>query len=360
MKQTCLVVCLAFGSLLSPSGAAFGQAVMELDLEAGRDIVGGPEQQFGGFGAVDYDRRVVYAVEALEPLAVTAFSLDDGSIARRYGGVKGEGPGELLKIDGVALGAGGVFVAGGAVVNHWSLSGELLYQWRPVAPAVRTICSLAGRPAVAGQENVVVRADDGRSIVTGPGTPNSQVRAGSGVPPGATRRYDELRVSCSDSVAYVLADHKITAYSPGGRVRQIPVPPEVEEIARKREATRLPGYPMGRLAPYGRMVTTADGRLFVANTHPTIAGAIVDPTTGCYELLKTDSAPGGRHVLGLMADSLIFVDIVSEPATELVDGEWQTVTRNVGGRTLPVYSRSPRSIAMRPLRLVSGQPCGGG
>ena len=60
-----------------------------------------------------------------------------------------------------------------------------------------------------------------------------------------------------------------------------------------------------------------------------------------------------------MADSLIFVDIVSEPATELVDGEWQTVTQNVGGRTLPVYSRSPRSIAMRPLRLVSGQRCGG-
>ena len=335
--------------LLSPSGAVVGQAVMELDLEAGRDIVGGSEHQFRAFGAVEYDRRLVYAVEALDPLAAAAYSLDDGAIVATYGGKKGEGPGELVLVQGVAMSPEGVFVAGRGVVNHWALSGELLYQWRPVAPSVRALCSLAGQPAVIGPEGVVVRADDGASVE----------RRGAALGT-AWETLSGIRMACADAVAYVLANHAISAYSPEGGVRQIPVPPEVEDIARKREATRLPEYPTGRFAPYGRMVTTADGRLFVASTHPEIAGAIVDPATGCYELLKTDPVPGGRHVLGLMADSLIFVDIVSEPATELVDGKWQTVTRNVGGRTLPVHSRSPRSIAMRPLRLVSGQRCGGG
>ena len=363
-----LVVGLGLGSFLSPSGAAFGQAVMELDLEAGRDIVGGPEHQFRAFGgAVDYDRRLVYAVEALEPLAVTAYSLDDGAMVRRYGGRKGEGPGELLTIDGVALGAGGVFAAGGAVVNHWSLSGELLYQWRPVAPGVGTICSLAGRPAVAGQEGVVVRADDGRSIARGAETLSAGLQAGSGVPGEATMRYLHFRMSCNDSVAYVLADHKITAYSPGGGVRQIPVPSKIEEIVRKRqqEATSLPGYRTITPNPYSRMVTTADGRLFVAISDLGMAGAIVDPATGCYELLKTTFSRGGRHVLrgrrvlGLAADSLIFVDVVSEPDTELVNGKRQAVTMDVRGRPVQVFSISSQSIAVRPLRLVSGQPCGG-
>ena len=341
---------------------------MELDLEAGRDIVGGPEHQFRLFGAVDYDRRLVYAVEALDPLAVTAFSLDDGAIVRRYGGREGEGPGELLMISGVALSERGVFAAGGAVVNYWTLSGELLYQWRPVAPGVGTICSLAGRPAVAGQEGVVVRADDGRSIARGADTPSAGVRASSGLPREAIMRYFDFRMSCNDSVAYVLADDKITAYSPGGGVHQIPVPPEVEEVLRnrQREATDSPGNRTSIRARDTRMVTTADGRLFVGVRHPEMAGAIVDPATGCYELVKAASSPGGRRaprgrrVLGLMADSLIFVDIVSEPMTELVDGKRQAVTRDVGGRTLPVVLMEPRSIAMRPLRLVSGQPCGGG
>ncbi len=348
MKQVRLVGWLGVLGLLSPSGAVVGQAVMELELEAGRDIVGGPEHQFRAFGAVDYDRRLVYAVEALEPLAVAAYSLDDGAIVATYGGKKGEGPGQLSLIQGVALSPEGIFVAGRGVVNHWALSGELLYQWRPVVPSVRAICSLTGQPAVVGPEGVVVRAEDGGSVE----------RDGTAALETAWEILSGIRMACADAVAYVLANHAISAYSPNGE-RQIPVPPEVEEIARKREATRVPEYPVGRLAPYSRMLAAADGRLLVTIRHDEIAGAIVDPATGCYELLKTDPAPGGRHVLGLMADSLIFVDIVSEPQTELVDGKRQAVTRNVGGRTFPVFSMNPRAIAVRPLRLVSGQPCGG-
>ena len=170
-------------------------------------------------------------------------------------------------------------------------------------------------------------------------------------------RYLHFRMSCDDSVAYVLTNHKITAYSPGGGVRQIPVPPEVDEIVRKRqrEAVSLPGYRTVTVPPYNGMVTTADGRLFVAIADLEMAGAIVDPATGCYELVKAASGPGrrrvlrGRRVLGLAADSLIFVDVVSEPETAMMNG-----------KAVEVWAMSSQSIAIRPLRLVSGQPCGGG
>ncbi len=170
-------------------------------------------------------------------------------------------------------------------------------------------------------------------------------------------RYLHFRMSCDDSVAYVLTNHKITAYSPGGGVRQIPVPPEVDEIVRKRqrEAVSLPGYQTVTVPPYNGMVTTADGRLFVAIGPPQMAGAIVDPATGCYELVRVASSSDGRRllrgrrVLGLAADSLIFVDVVSEPETEMMNG-----------KAVEVWAMSSQSIAIRPLRLVSGQPCGGG
>ncbi len=356
MMQLRFVGWLGVAGLLSPSGAVAGQEVMQLDLKAGREVVGGPEYRFRASGAVDYDRRLVYAVEALEPLAVAAYSLDDGSTVRLYGGKRGEGPGELMNLRGVALGPGGVFVAGRGVVNHWALSGELLYQWRPVAPGVGTICSLAGQPAVAAQQGVVLRADDGRSIERWGATLRTAVRARPDDPEEAWVTYDRIRMACADSVVYVLTNHAIAAYSPSG-VRQIPVPSEIEEIARQREAAREPGYPTGRYAGYSKMVTTADGRLLVTVQHREIAGAVVDPATGCYKLLKTDVTRNMRYALGLMADSLVFVDVVAELKTELVNGKRQAVTRNVSGRRVEVFSMNPRSIAIRPLRLVSEQPC---
>lgn len=93
-----LLGCGACLGLLTASGTASAQAVLELDLEAGRRVVDGPEYSFRGFGAVDYEQRLVYAVELQEPLAVGAYSLDDGSTVRFYGGREGEGPGNSSRL----------------------------------------------------------------------------------------------------------------------------------------------------------------------------------------------------------------------------------------------------------------------
>lgn len=354
------LLCVGAGlCLLVSGGPASAQAVLELDLEAGRRALDSPEYQFREFGAVDYERRLVYAVESMEPLAVAAHALDDGSVVGRYGGREGEGPGELLLIEGVSLSPQGVFAAGGAVVNHWATSGALLYQWRPVAPGVRTICSMDGSAAVAGQQGVVVRAKDGRSVAIGADTLRTAVYGPTGRDAAAARtRYRRTLMSCADSVAYVLSDHVITAYRPGESARRIPVPPEVEEVARRREAQRLPGLPSATFFGYDRLLVADRGQLVLTTLlNPEIAGAVIDPATGCYELLKTNKTRHSRHVLGMMADSVVFVDVVAEPKTELVNGRLRPATRMVRGKATEVVSLRPRGIAIRPVRLVSGERC---
>ena len=345
--------------LLASGGPALAQAVLELDLEAGRPVLDSPEYQFRDFGAVDYERRLVYAVESMEPLAVAAYSLDDGSVVGRYGGRKGEGPGELLQIQSVSLSPQGVFAVGGAVVNHWAMSGELLYQWRPVAPGVRTICSMGGRAAVAGQQGVVVRAEDGRSIAIGADSLRGAIYGRTDrYAAAANLKYRRTLMACAGSVAYVLSDHVITVYRSGESVRQIPVPPEVEEVARRREAQRLPGLASARFFGYDKLLVADGGHLVLTTLlDPEITGAVIDPATGCYELLRTDKTRHSRHVLGMMADSVVFVEVVAEPKTELVNGQLRAVTRIVRGKPTEVVALRPRGIAIRPVRLVSGERC---
>ena len=105
---------------------AAAQQVLEVDMDAGREVVGGLEYLFGFEAVVDYGRRQVLVTEAADPLAVTAYSLDDGSVQSVFGGgPAGDGPGELKHVDAVALGPDGVLVAGIGRVLYWSWSGAL-------------------------------------------------------------------------------------------------------------------------------------------------------------------------------------------------------------------------------------------
>lgn len=57
------------------------QQILEANMDAGRELVGGIEYLFDSRTAVvDYDRRLVLVSEAANPLAVMAYSLDDGSV----------------------------------------------------------------------------------------------------------------------------------------------------------------------------------------------------------------------------------------------------------------------------------------
>jgi len=65
------------------------QQILEVDTNAGRRVAGGKEYSFD-HAVVDYDRRLVLASEAGDPLAVTAYSLDDGSVRHVLGGGSGD------------------------------------------------------------------------------------------------------------------------------------------------------------------------------------------------------------------------------------------------------------------------------
>ncbi len=166
-----VVVALAAGA------TAAAQQILEVDLDAGRKLAGGPEYSFNSDNAVvDYGRRLVLVTEAADPLAVTAYSLDDGLVQHVFGGGRaGDGPGELTQVLATAVGPSGVFVLGPGRVLHWSWSGALLHQWRlPLPPDA--LCALNDRPAVPLQHGgVVFRGDDG-------GPPTTRIVNGRKVP----------------------------------------------------------------------------------------------------------------------------------------------------------------------------------
>ncbi len=163
---------------------------------------------------MDYGRRLVVVSEAADPLAVTAYSLDDGSALGVFGGGRpGDGPGELTQVNATAVGPDGVFVSGPGRVLYWSWSGDLFHQWRLPVPGTLALCALNGRPAVpALRKGVVFRGEDGESVALG-----GEARARTPVSMDDVSSYFETLMTCTDSAAYVLygMHHVLTEYKTG-------------------------------------------------------------------------------------------------------------------------------------------------
>ena len=325
---------------------AAAQQVLEVDMDAGREVVGGLEYLFGFEAVVDYGRRQVLVTEAADPLAVTAYSLDDGSVQGVFGGgPAGDGPGELTHVDAVALGPEGVLVAGIGRVLYWGWSGALLHQWRPTAPSTNDVCAFNGRPAVPLQQGIVFRGDDGESVALGgKAAPEFDFAAASET--DVRRAAWTTFLACADSVAYRLDGyrHVLAEYKRGSEPRAVAIPEDVMEAARKRmesssESFFRPGYDKPFLAD--------DGRLVVVTITWGVTGAVVNPATGCYALLKDDTDPLGRDYVGMLGDSLVTLEASREPVTTTV----------YEGKRHPVFSTNPSYIFVRPVRPASGEPC---
>ncbi len=78
-----------------------------------------------------------------------------------------------------------------------------------------------------------------------------------------------------------------------------------------------------------------------------VTGAVVNPATGCYALLKDDTDPLGRDYVGMLGDSLVTLEASREPVTTMV----------YEGKRHPVFSTNPSYIFVRPVRPASGEPC---
>ena len=320
------------------------QQVLEVDIDAGRELAGGVEYLFSN-GVVDYDRRLVLVVEAADPLAVTAYSLDGGAVQGVFGGGQpGDGPGELTQLYATAVGPEGIFVSGPRRVLYWSWSGTLLHQWAPTAPSTNELCSFKGRPAVTLQKGLVYRGDDGESVAVGG---EARLWLDQSAAPGDAFRMVRLTLmTCSDSAAYVLDgyNHVLTEYKTGVEPRLVAMPAELVEAARERLAQSsenhyYPGYNKIFLADDGRLVmtTAADG----------LAGAVVDPQTGRYALLKQKRLSGGQSYVGMFGDSIVTLESSREPAR----------TRMVDGRDVRVFYGDKTHIFVRPRRRTEGEPC---
>ncbi len=344
-------------TLAAGAPGAATQQILEVEMDAGREIAGGLEYSFDN-AVVDYGRRLVLVSEAADPLAVTAYSLDDGSVQGVFGGGRaGNGPGELMHLSATAVGPDGVFMSGRGRVLYWSWSGALLYQWTPTAPGARVLCALNGRPAVALQKGVVFRGDDGESVALG-GEAQTWLRMATptrAAMSDAAHAYAAIKMACADSSAYVLTDtdHVLTEYKMGAELRSVAMPAELVEAARKRMESSgdvfLPnGEPARNFRKFGYrdLFMAADGRL-VIRTYGVAAGAVVDPATGCYALLRDRYRWGGRSYAGMFGDSIVTLESSREPMTR----------RIVNGKRVPVHTSDDSYIFVRPVRPASGEPC---
>ena len=341
-----MVLSAGIVALATGASAAAPQQVLEVDMNAGREIVGGLEYLFGLEAVVDYDRRQVLITEVTDPLAVTAYSLDDGSVQGVFGGgPAGDGPGELTQVEAVALGPDGVLVAGGRRVLYWGWSGTLLHQWTPTAPRTNTLCAFNGRPTVPLQRGMVFRGDDGESVALD-GEAGLEFDFSAGSVTDVTRASSSTFLACADSVAYRLDgyNHVLTEHKLGAEPRVVAIPAEVTEAARKRmEASSGSGFDYG----YNNLFLTDDGRLVVETHTWGVTGAVVDRATGCYALLQNDTSPSSRSYVGMFGDSVVTLEASREPMKTMV----------VKGKRYPVFSTDRSYIFVRPVRSTSGEPC---
>lgn len=322
-----IVVALA----AAPAGAAT-QQMLEVDFDAGRQVAGGEEYLFyDATVAVDYGRRLLLASEAADPTRVHAFSLDDGSVQGVFGSERpGDGPGELRKVGGTAVGPDGVFVAGPGRVIHWSWSGTLLHQWTPKAPSAYPVCALNGRPVVTLQKGVVFRDDNGESVALG-GEARHDLDATPTTAHDVAMAYVSTLLACADSSAYVLAggSHILTEYKIDTEPRVVSIPVELVEAG---GATS--------------MFLAYDGRLVITTFSDKLGGVVMDPETGCYALLPSTRVPGNPMYVGMLADSVVTLEASRKPTT-----------RRVNGKRITAYYADPSYIFVRPVRTVSGEPC---
>ena len=339
MKNSAAGAALLAVLLAGPSTLPLAaQERMEIDVAAGRAIIEGWENDFGPATAIDHERRIIYVVDAIEPLGVMALSIEDGSQVAMYGGSRGDGPGELQWLRSVSLSPQGVLVSGGGVVNHWSLEGDLIGAWRPNlsdASRVTSQCVVDNQLVVPSMTGVVRRMPDGSWARLGK-RPGGRVNADI---------FGATRMACIGDVAYVL-DERLASYSLDGRVTGIPLPAELEELSRSwRESLRR-----GAIGhPYRGLFDSGTGQLVVVLprfARGDVFGAIIDPETGCHTMI-TSPDPASRRALsfiGMHRDSAV----VAESDVE---------ERVINGVLTPVLFTGASRIVLRPLRPAGGTPC---
>ena len=312
--------------------------------------------------AVDHERGILYVNDAEEPEGIMAFSLATGERIRVLMAREGDGPHEFSQgHTGMTMGPGGrLYVSGLLRVVEFDSAGAAVSSWTPVAPTSRSVCNLGGQPAIPAQYGVIRRGPDGTDEGIGPNVVNSHVLMAQSRDE-ATAISDLLwgaRIACTDAAAYVAMNYAegpdtVFVYNRNGGEGRLPVPteftenlPECTVRSRLSNGVTLPDRPCPTWNQ--RLYPSLDGRgnIVLLGSHREIAGAVVDPDTGCYAVLRKSEGDPTFRVTRIYADSALVFTRDAERTTE------------PGGTRTVMYSGANR-VSLHAVRRVSGEGCWG-
>ena len=334
--------------------ATRAQQVLQIDTAAGRIIIDDEWRSVETLQGlvVDRTRAIIYANDAEEPEGVMAFSLETGEWLRTIRTPTGDGPFELSRgKTGMALaGHGGLYVSGYVRVLEFDSLGTPVSNWSPRAEVPSRVCDLDGQPAIPARAGVVRRGSDGEDEVIGPREREEAAEA-------AREGGFSARIVCGKDKAYVVVSNtegpdSVFAYHRNGDMARLAVPDEVAEgLEGCTVATTVgPGIPVElpciNMTRQLQPSLDSRGHLALLGHNAVIPGAIIDPETGCYAVVRKQAPSFAYDALRVYQDSaLVF---------------WYDRGTTVEGNktTFTTYSAANR-ISLHPLRRVSGEPCPG-
>ena len=303
---------------------------------------------------VDWDRGRLYVRDAEEPDGIMVFSLDTGEHLHTIPTPRGDGPFEFSQgTRSMALrDDGGLHVAGLVRVITYDANYEPVSTWTPRAHPRSGVCDLGDRPAVPLRGGVLRHEFEtlGENAVTGD---NLGVVQSEEELVAIGMRLSSSRLLCTEDRAFTVVTYMegisgtltrsqvpdtIFVHHLDGGVGRLPLPDDYTEDWDCRLGGQVCPPWSARLRP------SFDGNrnLVLLGTDFRIGGAIINPDTGCYALIRKDTEKfSDRHLLpvAVRGDSI------------LVFGQ----DRN----SSTTFMGSAVKASIHPLRRVSGEPCPG-
>ena len=353
---TLLAAVAAFGA-----PAADAQQVLVIDTAAGRVIIDDEWRAIRTIGDLPLDRTraILYAKDDEDPEAVMAFSLETGERIRIIPTPTGDGPYELSEgLNEMALGRDGrLYVAGFVRVLEFDPLAQAVSNWRPRAEGMSDVCEIDGQPAIVSSSGMIRRGPDGTDESFGPGIADRRATVTAELPGGGTSRNIAgyaPRIACTDDVTYVVTTNaegsdSVFVYHRNGDIGRLAMPTEFTDRGDDcRVKVHWGALGILELACTDwtsglRPTLDGHGNLLLLGHDAEGPGAIIDPETGCYAVLRKPEPSNSYDALHIYQDSaLVF--------------RYATWRNEQGGARV---SSAADRISLHPLRRVSGEPCPG-
>ena len=355
----------ALAILLAP--AVDAQQVLEIDFTTGRTIIDDEWRSMSGSAVADWDRNILYVTDDEEPEGIMVFSLETGEWIRTISTPRGDGPHEFSQgRDGIAIApGGGLYISGLLRVVEYDPQGQPIDSWRPAAPPSGEVCSFAGAPAVLTHGGLVRRGPNGTDEDIGP----VWARGDAETPADAQAMSLGLlnaKIGCSEDAAYVLMSKgylmagregsgagvdSILVYRRNGEEGRLAVPAEGADQTRCEQKVTVGGRQRTRPCPHWSQSADLSlddlGNVVLFGMNSRTHGAIINPETECYALVRATTGPRDMPV-GVHADSVL---VFRNATIEVTDEQGRTVNS--------ILMDSATRASLHPLRRVSGEPCPG-